>query len=122
MSNNTAKLTLSLLLLLTINSAFATNVYSVHLKKQLNGAKIFAETNKLNVPGSVTMLKLSNFDTRTVACKATFDPRIEPPKAFKRLLKPNTSISIRHTTPRPPNRINISLICKPAPSEDTSGT
>jgi len=101
------------LFLATPNSAHASAVYSVHLKKKLNGAKIFAETNKVNAPGSLTILKLSNFDSRDVECKASFDPRIEQKKSYKRRLKANTSISIRYTTARTPNRMNINLVCRP---------
>ena len=106
------KLALSSLLLITFNNALASAVYSVHLKKNLHGAKVFVETNKVNVPGSLTMLKLSSFDSRTVQCKAIFDPRIEQKKSFKRVIKPNADVSIRYTTARTPNRLNISLECR----------
>ncbi|OUS05479.1 hypothetical protein A9Q90_06290 [Gammaproteobacteria bacterium 54_18_T64] len=116
------KLALSSLLLVTLNNALASAVYSVQLKKKLNGTKVFAESNKVNAPGSLTILKLSNFDSRTVQCRASFDPRIEQKKSFKRQLKPNTDASIRYTTARTPNRLNIDLECRPLkeklPTED----
>jgi len=108
-----SKFILPFLLLLVSNSALSSAVYSVHLKKKLNGAKIFAEINKVNAPGSLTILKLSNFGEQTVACKANFDPRIEQKKSFKRLIKPNKDVSIRYTTARTPNRLNVELICRP---------
>ena len=110
-----AALSLSLVLLFFIpcNSAFASAVYKVDIKKKLHGSKIFAEINKLNVPGSITMLKLSNFGTETVGCKASFDPGIDHKQSFKRILKPNTDVSIRHSTSRPPNRVKINLECRP---------
>jgi len=112
-STVTIVLTISALFLATLNSALASAVYSVHLKKKLNGAKVFAEVNKVNAPGSLTILKLSNFDSREVECKASFNPRIEQEKSFKRRLKPNTNISIRYTTARTPNRLNVNLVCRP---------
>ncbi|MBL4782420.1 MAG: hypothetical protein JKX92_09280 [Porticoccaceae bacterium] len=116
------KLALSSLLFITLNNALASAVYSVQLKKKLNGTKVFAESNKVNAPGSLTILKLSNFDSRTVQCRASFDPRIEQKKSFKRQLKPNTDASIRYTTARTPNRLNIDLECRPLkeklPTED----
>ncbi len=112
-STFTIILATSTLLLAPLNSAFASAVYSVQLKKKLNGAKIFAATNKVNAPGSLTILKLSNFDSREVECKATFDPRIEQKKSYKRRIEPNTNVSIRYTTARTPNRLNINLVCRP---------
>jgi len=103
----------SALFLATPNSALASAVYSIHLKKKLNGTKIFAETSKVNAPGSLTILKLSNFDSREVECRTSFNPRIEQEKSFKRRIKPNTNISIRYTTARTPNRLNINLVCRP---------
>jgi hypothetical protein len=114
------KLAVSSLLLITLNNALASEVYSVHLKKKLNGANVFVESNKVNAPGSLTILKLSNFDSRTVQCKASFDPRIEQKKSFKRRLKPNTDISIRYTTARTPNRLNIELECRPLKEKPSS--
>ncbi|PCJ36797.1 MAG: hypothetical protein COA75_05955 [Cellvibrionales bacterium] len=102
-----------LLLLMVFNNAHATATYKVHLTKNFNGANILAEPNKVNAPGSLTILKLRNFDKRTVKCKAIFDPRIEQEKSFTRQLEPNTKISIRYTTARTPNQLNIKLVCKP---------
>ena len=102
-----------LLLLVVFNNAHSTATYKVHLKKNLNGANILVEPNKVNAPGSLTILKLSNFDKRQVKCKASFDPRIEQQKSFTRQLEPNTNISIRYTTARTPNQLNIKLVCKP---------
>ena len=109
----TIALTISALFLATFNSALASGVYSINLKKKLNGTKIYAESSKVNAPGSLTIHKLSNFDSQEVECKASFNPGIEQEKSYKRLLKPNTNISIRYTTSRSPNRLNINLICRP---------
>ncbi|MBQ0721536.1 MAG: hypothetical protein KBT88_01315 [Gammaproteobacteria bacterium] len=115
-------LSLVLLFFITCNNAFASAVYKVDVKKKLHGSKIFAEINKLNVPGSITILKLSNFGTQTVGCKATFDPRIDQKQTFKRILKPNTDVSIRHSTSRPPNRVNINLDCRPLQKKSATDT
>ncbi len=110
-----ARINCCLLLLLTItgSSTFASAVYTVDVKKKLHGSKILTEIDKLNVPGSVTILKLSNVGTQAVGCRAIFDPRIDQKKTFKRVLKPNTEVSIRHSTARPPNRVTINLQCRP---------
>ncbi|OUS12373.1 hypothetical protein A9Q89_05610 [Gammaproteobacteria bacterium 53_120_T64] len=113
-------LAVSSLLLVAINNALASQVYSIHLKKKLNGTKVFAETNKVNAPGSLTILKLSSVDPRSVECRASFDPRIEQKKSFKRRLKPNTDVSIRYTTARSPNRLNIELECRPVKEKPTT--
>jgi hypothetical protein len=105
-------LMLSTLCLASFNSAYASAVYSINLKKKLNGTKIYAETSKINAPGSLTVLKLSNFDSREVDCKASFNPRIEQEKSYKRRLQANTNISIRYTSSRTPNRLNIKLVCR----------
>ncbi len=102
-----------LLLLLVFNKAHSTAAYKIYLKKSLNGAKVLAEPNKVNAPGSLTILKLSNFDKRKVKCRASFDPRIEQQKSFTRQLEPNTKLSIRYTTARTPNQLNIELVCNP---------
>ncbi len=102
-----------LLLFMVFNNAHASETYPIHLKKTLNGAKVLAEANKVNAPGSMVILKLNNFDKREVRCKASFDPRIEQVKSFTRQLEPNTSLSIRYTTARTPNKLNIKLVCKP---------
>ena len=102
-----------LLLLMAFNNAHASDTYPIHLKKNLNGTKVLAEANKVNAPGSMVILKLNNFDKREVKCKASFDPRIEQVKSFTRQLEPNTSLSIRYTTSRTPNQLNIKLVCKP---------
>jgi len=107
------------LLLIALNSESASTIYPIKINKQLHDTKIYVETNKLNVTGSITILKLSNFGTETVDCKATFIPGIEQSKSFKRRLKPNTDISIRHTTARPPNRLNIDLDCRAVEEKTT---
>ncbi len=109
----TIALTVPVLFLSPCNSALASAVYSIHLKKELHGTKIFAESSKINAPGSLTILKLSNLDSRDVECKATFNPRIEQKKSYKRRLNVNTTTSIRYTTSRAPNRLNIKLTCHP---------
>ena len=106
-------LIISIFFLSLLSNAHASSVYSINLKKKLHGTKIFAQTSKINAPGSLTVLKLSNFDSREVECKASFNPRIEQEKSYKRRLEANTSISIRYTTARTPNRLNIKLICRP---------
>ncbi len=102
-----------LLFFIVFNNAQASETYAIHIKKNLNGAKVLAEANKVNAPGSMVILKLNNFDKREVKCKASFDPRIEQVKSFTRQLEPNTSLSIRYTTARTPNQLNIKLVCKP---------
>jgi hypothetical protein len=111
-----------LLLLLAIsgNNSFASAVYKVDLKKRLHGSNVLTEIDKLNAPGSITILKLSNVGTQTVGCRAIFDPRIDQKKTFKRLLKPNTEVSIRHSTSRTPNRVKIDLQCHPLQKKPTA--
>ena len=113
---------LLLLLLITCNNAFAAAVYTVDIKKTLRGSKILTEINKLNVPGSITVLKLSNVGTQTAGCRAIFDPRMDQKQTFKRVLKPNEQVSIRHSTARPPNRVNIQLDCRPLPVKPNGDT
>jgi len=107
---------------MVFNNAQASDTYPIHLKKTLNGAKVFAEANKVNAPGSMVILKLNNFDKREVKCKASFNPRIEQVKSFTRQLEPNTSISIRYTTSRTPNQLNIKLVCKPTGEQEVIDT
>ena len=113
---------LLLLLAITTSSTFASAVYTVNVKKKLHGSKILTQIDKLNVPGSVTILKLSNVGTQTVGCRAIFDPLIDQKKTFKRILKPNTDVSIRHSTARPPNRVKIDLQCRPLQKKPATDT
>ena len=113
---------LLLLLSITGSSTFASAVYKVDLKKKLHGSKVLTEIDKLNAPGSITILKLSNVGTQAVGCRAIFDPRIDQKQTFKRIVKPNTDVSIRHSTSRPPNRVKIDLQCRPLQQKPTADT
>lgn len=112
------KITLSIALLFALQTAFAA-VYPIDIKKNLHGTKVFATTSTIDAGGSTTTMKLTNFDERRVICRTTFDPRVEHPKTFKRVIEPQATTNLRHSTNRQINRLIIDLDCSPAQESPT---
>jgi len=95
-------------------------LYPVKIKKDLGDLNIYVETSSVDISSSSRInLTLANMDDTVVFCRASFDPKIEQKKSFKRKIDVGDTTVINYQPSRQLNRLLISIKCR-APKPATS--